>query len=447
MNRTRNRLADLLLNPQESLDVEYKGWVELAGNDQHKALLAKAIMALANSGGGFVVVGFTEKDGRLILDQGRPPTLDDYSQDLINAVVRNYAEPAFHCAVHHIEHPSSGLHPIIGVPGGHRVPVRARRSGPSGQVVQQHAVYIRKPGPRSEQPLTAREWDDLFARCLDARRDELLERVRDLLQGTTSAQAEEAQLFPLEGWIRSCLDIWKEKVEALPPESPSRCPHGYYVLAYALDAPQQRTLEQLLAILRDAPHLTGWNVWWTPTRREITPYVSDGAIECWIGGDTSEHPKDRDSAHSDFWRVSPDGLAFLLRGYQEDGERAASVGIEPGTALDAELPIWRVGEGLLHAAYLGEHLASASLTFSARYTGVRGRSLTMWVNPMGGPWAGGTSKDDSVVLSTHVETPAVSPNLADIIQALLVPLYERFDFSRLPLEVVRREVERLRKRK
>ena len=77
MNRTRNRLADLLLNPQESLDVEYKGWVELAGNDQHKALLAKAIMALANSGGGFVVVGFTEKDGRLILDQGRPPTLDD----------------------------------------------------------------------------------------------------------------------------------------------------------------------------------------------------------------------------------------------------------------------------------------------------------------------------------------------------------------------------------
>ena len=38
MNRTRNRLADLLLNPQESLDVEYKRWVELAGNDQHKAL-------------------------------------------------------------------------------------------------------------------------------------------------------------------------------------------------------------------------------------------------------------------------------------------------------------------------------------------------------------------------------------------------------------------------
>lgn len=38
---------------------------------------------------------------------GRPTTLDAYSQDLINAIVQNYAEPAFHCSVHHVEHPAA----------------------------------------------------------------------------------------------------------------------------------------------------------------------------------------------------------------------------------------------------------------------------------------------------------------------------------------------------
>ena len=75
-------------------------------------------------------------------------------------------------------------------------------------------------------------------------------------------------------------------------------------------------LADLLDVLRDAPRLTGWNTWWVPTRQAIKPYPSDGAIECWLGGDTSEHHQEhRDADHSDFWRITPDGRAFLLRGY------------------------------------------------------------------------------------------------------------------------------------
>lgn len=48
-----SRLADLLLDPREALDVEIKGWLDLAGSDEHKATLAKAILALANHGGGY----------------------------------------------------------------------------------------------------------------------------------------------------------------------------------------------------------------------------------------------------------------------------------------------------------------------------------------------------------------------------------------------------------
>lgn len=442
----RTRLADLLLDPREALDVEIKGWLDLVQNEEHKAVLAKALLALANSGGGFVIIGFAEQDTGAAPAPGRPATLDGFSQDLVNAIVRNYAEPSFHCSVHHVPHPTSGVHPIIGVPGGHRVPIRAKRSGPNGQIVQQHIVYIRRPGPRSEQTLTAREWDELFARCVDARRDELLERIRDLLTGRPSSTPDSNDAAALERWTSDCEQIWRQKIATLPAESPSRCPHGSFTLAYQLDGTKRPSLAELLEILRDAPKLTGWNTWWVPTRQEIAPYISDNAIECWIGGDTSEHQDHRDAAHSDFWRVSPDGLAFLLRGYQEDGDHAAGAGIEPGTIFEPTLPIWRVGEGLLHSLYLATRLQANTVRFAVRYTGLRGRRFNQWAQPMDFAWAAGISKDDSVEQARHVGIEALGANLVEVVQSLLSPLYERFDFTRLPPEIVQRELNRLRKR-
>ncbi len=58
----RNRLSDLLLEPREALDIEIKSWLDPAGNNEHKAILAKALLALANHGGGFVIIGLTETD-------------------------------------------------------------------------------------------------------------------------------------------------------------------------------------------------------------------------------------------------------------------------------------------------------------------------------------------------------------------------------------------------
>ncbi|MDP6818944.1 MAG: hypothetical protein QF449_13000 [Alphaproteobacteria bacterium] len=53
------RLADLLSDPRETLGVELKVWLDIVDNAEHKAILAKAIIALANHGGGHVIFGFT----------------------------------------------------------------------------------------------------------------------------------------------------------------------------------------------------------------------------------------------------------------------------------------------------------------------------------------------------------------------------------------------------
>ena len=443
-----NRLADLLHDPQETLDVEIKGWLDLARDNDHKATLAKALLALANHGGGRVIIGLKETDASFSADSERPSTLDAYSQDSVNGIVHKYAEPTFHCSVHHVRHPTSGVvHPIIGVPGGHRVPIRAKRSGPNNRIVQQHAIYIRRPGPQSEQPLTGREWDELFAKCLHGRRDELLDQIRNLLVGLSPSNVSPGNESRLERWTTDCDTAWNKKVSALPSNSPQRFPHGSYTFAYHVDGGTRLPLSDLLGILRDAPKLTGWNTWWVPTHPAIAPYSIDDTIECWIGGDVREKREDRDAANSDFWRVSPDGLAFLRRGYQEDGDRAATDSISPGTCLDPTLPIWRAGEGLLHAAYLTGRLDGATVSFAAHYTGLRDRRLARWARPIEYVgWAGGVSKDNEVTVTTTVDARALSANLVEVVHSLLSPLYERFDFTRLPLEIVQRELNRLRKR-
>ena len=447
----RRRLEDLLRYPQEALDVEIKSWLNLAENNEHKAQLAKALLALANHGGGHVIIGLEETEAGFRTADERPETLGAYSQDKVNGIVHKYAEPPFHCSVHHVLHPTSGVtHPIIGVPGNRRVPIRAKRSGPEGRIIRQHTIYIRRPGPQSAQPETGREWDALFGRCLQARRDELLDHIRDLMIGRPSSGRNQTELSRLDQWVSESEVIWQNRISELPPDSPARCPHGFFTFAYHVDDGNFfGGLADLREMLGDAPRLTGWPPWWVPTRLEIEPYARDGALECWLGNDPSAPQRGlHDAAHADFWRITPDGLAFLLRGYEEDGIQAQLAKIQPDTIMDPLLPIWRVGEALQHAAFLADRLGGNSISFVARYTGLLGRRLVPWASPVeGAVWARGTCRDDAVSLSTNVGVDTLSANLAEVVHELLSPLYERFSLTRLPYGVVQHELNLLLKRK
>lgn len=166
MTVSRERLSDLLIDPREDLDCEVKNWLDLRGSNDDKATFAKAVLALANHGGGFIILGLVETDAGIVEAEGRPAALDGYSQDLINGIVQNYCDPPFHCAVHIVANPVGAVFPIVVIPGGHRVPIRARRAGPNENTVQNNAIYVRKPGPRSGCPKARRTgtacWPDAF---------------------------------------------------------------------------------------------------------------------------------------------------------------------------------------------------------------------------------------------------------------------------------------------
>lgn len=444
------RLADLLVDPREDLDFEIKNWLDLRGSNDAKATFAKAALALANHGGGFIALGLQEHDQRVIEAANRPATFDSYSQDYINGIIQNYADPAFHCASHLVASPAGAIFPVIVVPGGHKVPIRARRAGPNGNTVEANAIYIRKPGPRSEKPDSAQDWDGLLARCLANRRDEMFDQIRSVIEGAVPQVARPPEPAALDRWIELCLTRWRERIEPLPSASGSRCPHGYYYFAYEISGelraiePAQRPEALRRAVVRH----TGWPPFWYPTRSGIAPYRLDGIIECWLAGDAGQEAGDSDPAHSDFWRISDDAKAFLLRGYEEDSWEAQRPGRPPPapkTLFDIALPIWRVGEALLHAASLSRQLVEgpSTIDFVAYYGGLDGRHLT---SLSGSRWVyeNRVARQESITLKTKINADVVAANLPEIVRPLLAPLYNLFDFFNLPMDLVAGELGRMR---
>jgi predicted HTH transcriptional regulator len=206
---------EFLSEPRESLDVEFKEWLDLNDHD-HSAIVAKEVIALANHGGGYLIVGFEEQAGGTFTPAiGRPPNLEGWSQDRVQSVVAKYIDPMLQCrVVHRVRPGTTDLYPIVAVVGGHRLPIRAKRGSPDGRKLVPHRVYIRRAGPASEEPQTAEEWDRLLERCLQNRRAELLEAMRAILAGTipTAPQQTPSRAQELLAFEGVAIARWEAKV-------------------------------------------------------------------------------------------------------------------------------------------------------------------------------------------------------------------------------------------
>jgi hypothetical protein len=232
---TIDDLEPLLAAPAEALDVEYKGWLDLRNDSEHKAQLAKAAIALANEGGGVIVIGLREQRPNLI-SEPRPAEIQAYDQDLINSIIRRFASPSFHCTLKLLSHPQTKPElAVIEVPGRHRVPVMSK-SGTPNDTIRPHLCYVRRPGPESAPPQNQEDWDRLLSRCLQNRREDMLDAIRDIVSGGASAAAVPTRSAnETQGaFADAARAAWAKLVEDLPPDAPARCPLGRYELDYAL---------------------------------------------------------------------------------------------------------------------------------------------------------------------------------------------------------------------
>ncbi len=440
------RITDLLTDLRERPDIELKSWLNITDDKLHKATLAKAIIAQANHGGGFVVIGIREENNESIEAPDRPSNLNEYTVDNVNAVVQRYIEPAFHCDVQHVRRPGTDLHyPVVIVPGGHRFPIRSKVGVPNGEELTHNAYYIRRAGPRSEPPQTAQEWDDLIRRCIQNNRDDLLTQFRRIMDGgITGQEPQPTELEQVDAWVDVSTQRWQTLADTLPAGTTCKLEHGHYSIAYQFFANGLEPLRgnNLLDALRVRPRVTtGWPPFVVFHRDGITPYVFEDNIESWLG----QEPDERATRHSDFWQASPSGQFFLLRGYQEDDQEISDY--QPGEAFDLTLPTWRVAEVLYHAMAMAEQFGGEGgrLTIVVEWTGLAGRWLRAWANSNRTISDRYQARQD--VYRSHVSLglDALEDSMPEVVDHLIRGLYELFDFFPLPPTLVAEEIDRLRR--
>ena len=438
----RPDLPPLIGEPREDLAVEYKTWLDL-GQEKDKATLAKACIALANHGGGFLVLGFDE-DGDSLNSVARPTAIAEITQDAINSIVRRYADPPFHCQLNLVPHPETPFaHPVICVPSDQSVPVISKRD--CHGTIQQHRCYVRKPGPISEEPKTAEEWRTLFRRCALANREEMLSAIRSIMMGRVETEIpESSSIREFEGFRTTSFERWRTITKDLDSESPERFPNGYYEMSiHLVDATPADDIAVLKQRLSQAQRvkLTGWTPFLEMEREGWRPYPFNDHIEAWTGRRIDDYTP-REPQFSDYWRASRKGQLYTIRGYTEDSVEDRRR-VRPGSVIDVTLPVWRVGEVLYFAArFLDAFEYTRAVLINCRFTGLAGRTITS-LN-----FSRMTSSrpclSDEVETGANITPQQLQENVVEVAHQLLAPIYVAFDFYTLSPTLVEEELSSLR---
>ena len=436
---TDPRIQSLVDNPQESLDIEVKNWLNGLREKADKAKLAKEIIALANSGGGCIVIGFEDKkDNSFPEIEPKKGELEAFTQDAIADIAQSYVSPPCQCRVEMISREDSkNQHPVIIVPGNHRTPLFAKRGGPQNESPAAGKVYIRRQGGRSEEPQNQDDWEKLIDRLVKARQSDMLNSIREILNPSSETLVKDDDL---DSWRDENIQLWRQKVDKFPEDDPRRLKNGFWTVTFSINPFQAESLDKLNTVLyREMPWITGHPPF------SHSGYIAPGSPkaqgDCIIAylGESAE-TKNWDCG---FWRICKDGKAFSLRPMLEDSPSYNNPSGNP--FFEWTYPICCATEILKYIEILSGHFSNenenASFHLIINYYHTRNRELQQYgykYNLVDGS----ICYSDSLNSSIKEPVTKIETNIEELILRLLIPIYEQFNFTKLPADLVRDVVKR-----
>jgi hypothetical protein len=330
-------LDQLAANPAEGLSVELKGWLDPHDNEDI-AKFVKTCLALWNSNGGYLLIGF-EDNGKPSSDGVPVDPKETYHSDVLQSIVSKYASYPIEIAVGFVDR-AGVARPIIFVASGVRIPVvvKCQLSMGGKALIKENALYVRSLNANLRASTTeARrgDWERLVEIWMDNREadiarfirrhlsDENLAKIRDVLavsppdddEGPWAIQSNFQQVEVdeiMRRGIAAFQSAVKDKGLALPE-------HGSFETAMRIrgDMKKYSANESFLNLLvASNPRYSGWP-FWVDTRffaeHDSRPRVSNGGWQVlfvFLIGDSSDK--------IDFWRAEPDGMFYHRRGLGDD---------------------------------------------------------------------------------------------------------------------------------
>lgn len=165
-------------HPYESETVECKEWMDL--NDaENLAKVTVAVIAMANSGGGTIVVGIKDLDSHFEVDGWRG---DRINPDHLRARIlsRLNARVEIHFTYFRIEEGVNSDKTVLfmSVSSDSKVPIMSKSTCGN---LKEHVPYIRTPKPESCRPTTYEDWDRIFNTCMSHRMSDVADLVRSAI--------------------------------------------------------------------------------------------------------------------------------------------------------------------------------------------------------------------------------------------------------------------------
>jgi len=303
-------VVDLIARGYESKGLEYKGRILWDERDKKTCCgLVKHILAIANHGGGFLVIGVEEPEP----NHFDPVGLDDdqlnrFESTRLNRFTNGYASPTVNSKCLRATYQDKHF-VIVEIPGFPALPHICVKSFPD--VLTAPTVYIRTDNNESAPVSEASDLQHVIERALRNRADVLLESVRAVLTGSigeVSLTAQEQFATQVEEAERrfSKIDPYADKGY-----------EGYLVVMAhpAVFEAERFTYEQLRSAANDAHVLyRGWSFMYTTDDTDLMHAFEDG-LECRVANEWAGHDT------RDFWRLHRSGLLFHKRLMWEDAAK------------------------------------------------------------------------------------------------------------------------------
>lgn len=439
-DRPLTDLQDLVERPAEREALELKSWVDLT-DAPARAGIARHLAAIANFGGGYLIFGFND-DGTRCAPNKNVRKL--YAQDVIAGVVDRYLQPKFQCEI--IFESFAGVeHAVVWIPSHGESPIISKADGPHDakgqpQGIRAGTIYIRTPKPESVPATTPEHFAKLIQRCVLARRDEMVGMFSTIISsGTippTGKSARNRERERLGEWHTAAQKAFVEEIAKTKRSLRIPAAENFVQFSYLSKGKKEahvpadellKIIEKVSQSVRDTVRY-GWSMFHPFTRPEIQPYfTADTSVD---GGDTefvqTNLIGNGDTNHLDFWRISLDGRASLIRNYHEDRFERPEEIAEGGKWFDPWLHVRDITELVRHArAYAEEFPDVEEICFQIEWKGLKSRT-TATANPERYVEAH-VSQTDQRVVFLSVPYAEVIGDLPAVVSKLYAPVHRLFD--------------------
>jgi hypothetical protein len=208
--------------------------------------------------------------------------------------------------------------------------------------------------------------------------------------------------------------------------------HGFREVAavvrgVSIDLPLKNLLDSLFV---HQPRMTGWPPWVDSrsfSDEASHPYVKDRGWEALIYNQRTAWAR----GELDFWRVEPTARFYAARTYEDDTSKMLlERGAKPGTIFDFVLLISRTAELIGTVRAFVDGLAvdreKASLEFAFRWSGLKGRTICSWVEPMRSLLSFVTAEDNEVISSATVAQDTPNTLIWEVVKRVTQPVFDVF---------------------